>query len=64
MPPDPPQDDRLAGLLQEIDRTLKDNRAFLEGLRQSSGGDDDATLASPAPAAPDDNDDEEAFEEL
>lgn len=54
----PPKEDSVDRLLQEVDRTLQDNRRFLEALKQDRAVEDESD------ADPDDGIADEQFEEL
>ena len=54
---DPPKDDSVATLLQEIDKTLQENQRFLADLKQDRIDDDDGDVEELVES-------EEPFEEL
>ncbi|MDY0383116.1 hypothetical protein [Trichlorobacter sp.] len=55
---DPPKDDSIHKLLQEVGRTLQENQRFLEALKQDQAVEDEGD------AGPDDAAADEEFEEL
>jgi len=55
---DPPKDDSIHKLLQEVGKTLQENQRFLASLKQDQSVEDELT------AGTDDGVDEEEFEEL